>query len=139
MKNINIVLLTNFLTPIKLDLEQSSARRRFLRLLSGFVTDFKIERESIQKEFCNKNQQGEPIVFKDRYTFEKDNQKKFNEKYKVLSDLKIEIDFKGEEKDKEFVVGLLEKEIEHIKINTTFDDETFDYILNLEEIISELK
>jgi hypothetical protein len=145
MKNKNITSIIQILTPLPLDLEKSSARRRFIRHLKGFKENFELEGEFLRQELGEKNPDGSLKVIDKVVQFTKENRKKFGEKAEELDNLDIKIDWTGEEKDKETVISLLEQEIldlktpKKIKEEKTFTDTEIQYLEILEEIIEELK
>ena len=139
MKNKNIGVLVSILSPLPLDIEKSSARRRFLRHLKGFKEDFDLEGEYIRKEFGEKAPDGSLKVIKNVFQFTKENRKLAEEKFNTLNDLSIEIDWSGEEKDKEVVVEILEGLLVKEKEAKEFNNDKAEYIFVLEEILEELK
>lgn len=138
MKNKNINLVHNILTPLMLDIEKSSARRRFLRHIKGYKEDFDLEAEEIRKEFSEKNADGSQKVVDRVIQFSKENRKKADVKFNILNDLEIPIDWAGEEKDKEVVKGIIQEQLDTVKKAETMSDQTFEFSEMLEEIISEL-
>jgi hypothetical protein len=138
MTNKDINLLVAILTPLMLDLEKSSARRRFLRLLKNFKEDSDLEGEYIRKEYGDKNPDGSLKVIDNQIQFTLENRKLAEVKFKALNDLEIPVDFKGEEKDleviKKVLIGLLEKE----KTAKEITNDTAEYIFILEGIILQL-
>ncbi len=139
MKNKNIEKLTSILSPMMLDINTSLARRRFVRHLKDFIEDYNDESDAIKKEFCEKKPDGSPKTVNQLIEFTPENKKKANEKFRKLRDLDIRIDWSGEEKDKEIVIGLLEKELTKLKEPKVFNDMMTQTIVNYEEILEELK
>lgn len=138
MTNKSINILVSILNPLMLDMQASSARRRFLRLLKNFKEDSDLEGEYIRKEFGDKNPDGSLKTIANQVQFTKENRKLAEAKFKVLNELDVPVSFKGSEKDikvvTEIVKGLLEKE----KTAKEITNDTAEYIFILEELISEL-
>lgn len=139
MKNRNIEGLFNFLKGLQLDLEKSSARRRFLRHIKGFKEDIELEGEEIRKEFSEKDEKGAIKVINNLIQYSKENRKKADAKFEELNNLEIPIDWTGEEKDKETIIEILEENITELKKVETFNDDSFQYVENLENIVADLK
>ena len=150
MKNKNISLLTSLLTPLPLDMKKSSARRRFLRHIKGFKEDYDLEGEEIRKKYSEKNADGGHKTVKDIIQFSFENRKKADADFLKLNDLEIEIDWSGEEADKEIMKDVVQNEYDKLFILTEaekeaglkekeLNDNVFEFSETLLEIISELK
>lgn len=138
MKNLNINKVVEILSPLKLDIEKSSARRRFIRHLKGFREDYNLEADEIRKEFSEKNPDGSNKVIQGIIQFTLENRKKAEAKFEALHNLEVEIDWKGEEKDKEAVKQILQDLADKARKEKEFTDDAFAHIETLEEIIAEL-
>ncbi len=139
MQNKNISVLSSLLTPLKLDIEKSSARRRFLRLLKDPLEDYSLEREEIINEFAEKGPDGKRLVVADIIQYSKDNRKKAQDKIEALTELAVAIDFSKNEADRQVVIEILNGMVKDLEGNKEFDSNTFDYLEIIKEIISELK
>jgi len=139
MKNINIQVITQVLTPLMLDIQKSSARRRFLRLLNGYLEDLKIEQEYLRKEFGEKNPDGSVKTIENIVQFTKENRLAFNKKAKELDNLEIPIDFTGHEQDIETIKSILSDLIKTEEERTEFDHNNFDNLEVLKELKEQLK
>ncbi len=138
MKNKNIIALINFLSPLMLDMEKSSARRRFVRHIAGFKEDYDLEAQEIRKEFAEKTKEGGILTIDNLIQFTLPNRKLADVKFKTLGDLKINIDWTGEEIDKTTIVNIIQEKVNKLKESKEFSDELFTYIESLEDIIKEL-
>ena len=107
MTNKSINILVSILSPLMLSIEQSSARRRFLRLLKNFKEDSELEGEYIRKEFGDKNPDGTLKVAGKEIQFTLENRKLAEAKFKTLNELEVPVSFKGNEKDVEVIVEVL--------------------------------
>jgi hypothetical protein len=121
-----------------LDLEKSSARRRFLRLLKNFKEDSDLEGEYIRKEFGDKNPDGSLKVIANQIQFTLENRKLADAKFKALNNLDVPVDFKGEEKDCKVIVGVLKGLLEKEKSAKEITNDTAEYIFVLESLVEEL-
>lgn len=150
MQNKYISLLTSILTPLPLDLNKSSARRRFLRHIKGFKEDYDLEGDEIRKKYSEKDADGSPKKIKDVIQYTLENRKKADADFQKLLDLEIDIDWKGEEADVEVVKGIIKDEYDKLFILTPeekaegktekeVNDNVFEFSETLLEIISELK
>ncbi len=138
MKNKSLVELVSVLTPLTLDIEKSSARRRFLRHISGFNEDYASEAQEIHIEFGEKNPDGSLKVMGNIVQFTKENRKKADDKFNTLNALDIPIDWSGEEKDKEVIIGILNGLIEELKKPNEFTDNSYAHLESIQDIIAEL-
>ena len=138
MKNSQINILSSILAPIMLDITKSSARRRFLRLLKTFKEDSDLEGEYIRKEFGDKNPDGSLKTIANQIQFTLENRKLAEAKFKILNDLDVPVDFKGEEKDCAVIVEVLKGLLEKEKSAKEITNDTAEYIFILEELIGEL-
>lgn len=139
MKNKNIVSLSALLTPMMLDIEKSSARRRFIRLIKDFVEDYEVELNSIKNEFANKNPDGTKSVIDNQIQYTNENRKKAASKIKELQELVIEVDCSSNSKDKAFIILILTDIVGDLEKNKEFTTDTFDYIETIKEIIEDLQ
>ncbi len=133
MKNKQILFLLAWLSGLNLDLEKSSARRRFSRLLKGYKEDIDNEGDEIRKELCEKNPDGSPKLVDKLYQFSKENRKKAETALKNLSELEIEVNWTGEEKDKATISTLIKEEITKIKEKKEFNEAEYELLALLEE------
>lgn len=138
MKNKNISIVYNILSPLPLTLEQSSARRRFLRVLEPLKSDYDLEGEEIRKEFAIKNADGSLLVVDKMVSFTKENRKLADAKFAVLNDLEVPVSWKGEEKDRDAMVKILNDKIAELNKATEFNNQIYDFIITLEEAVTEL-
>jgi hypothetical protein len=121
-----------------LDLEKSSARRRFLRLLKTFKEDSNLEGEYIRKEFGDKNPDGSLKTIENMVQFTIENRKLAEAKFKALNDLDVPVDFKGEEQDCAVIVEVLKGLLEKEKSAKEITNDTAEYIYILESLVEEL-
>lgn len=138
LKNKNISGLFNFLSALPLGLEESSARRRFLRHIKGFKEDFDLEAEEIRKEFSEKNADGSNKVVNNLVQFTLPNRKLADVKMLTLNNLEIPIDWGNETIDKSTMISIIEKKITELKSVSEFTDSAFAYVEELEEMVAEL-
>jgi len=96
--------------PIK---KFADARRRdvFLKKLQDSYKEYNEQIQTIYKEFCIKDENGEPKVEDNKYTFENAILEKLNEEIKVLNEEEINID--GDVKD------LIENSEAELKVGMT--------------------
>ncbi len=138
MKNRILVDLVQILSPLMLDIQKSSARRRFLRHIGGFNEDYDKEAQEIRKEFGDKNPDGSFKIISNLIQYTPENRKKADEKFKTLNDLDIQIDWTSEEEDKKTVIEILNGLIEEAKKATEFNDQSYAQLELLQEITAEL-
>jgi hypothetical protein len=121
-----------------LDITKSSARRRFLRLLKNFKEDSDLEGEYIRKEFGDKNPDGSLKTINNQVQFTLENRKLAEAKFKLLNDLDVPVDFKGEEQDCAVIVEVLKGLLEKEKSAKEITNDTAEYIYILESLVEEL-
>lgn len=139
MKNRILIALPSVLTPLLLDIEKSSARRRFLRHIKGFCEDYDLEATAIRQEFSEKNPDGSMKTVNNLIQFVPENRKKADAKFDALNNLEIPVDWAGEEKDKEVVIEILNGLVDEAKKATEFSDSDYQYLEQLEEFVKELE
>ena len=138
MQNKNINILVSILTPLLLDMQKSSARRRFLRLLKNFKEDSDLEGEYIRKEFGDKNPDGSLKTISNQIQFTLENRKLAEAKFKTLNELDVPVSFKGNEKDVAVIVEVLKGLLEKEKSAKEITNDTAEYIFILEGLVEEL-
>ena len=140
MKNKQIIVIQNILSPLQLDIEKSSARRRFLRVLKPFIEDINAEVNDLRKKYADKNPDGSLKLTKDRMNFTKENQKKLGDEFGKLDDLDIEVKFTGNEKDAKVCAGIIEEEIKKAKdkYKDKFTAEDFEFLEMMNEALASL-
>ena len=139
MTNRIILILIGILTPLMLDIQKSSARRRFIRLLNNFKEDFDLEGEYTRKEFGDKNPDGTLKTVGNQIQFTLENRKLADAKFKVLNELDVPVSFVGNEKDVEVIVEVLKDLLEKEKTAKEITNDTAEYIFILEELCEELE
>lgn len=139
MKNFNVMFLVNWLSALKLDIQRSSARRRVVRLLSLYKSDFDLEVDEVKKKYADKTPEGEMKIIKEIIQFSLENRKKADAEIKKLNELVVEIDWSGEEKDKAVITDLIKDTLKELKTHKDFTSQDYEIVALLEEIIEELK
>jgi Icc-related predicted phosphoesterase len=94
-----------------LDLQKSSARRRFLRHLKGYKEDYEIERQEIIKELAEKEANGAVKVVNEVVQYTKENRKKADAKFELLNKMEIPVDWSGENQDRDTVISILKEKV----------------------------
>ena len=133
--------MVNILSILELDLVDSLARRGFIRILKPYVDDINAEISGLRKKYAEKAPDGSMKKQGDQIEFNPENRKLLNKDWDKLMDLNIEIDWSGEEKDKETCRGLIQKEIDNFKKlkNGKFNDNDFAILTDMEETCGALK
>lgn len=137
MKNKDIILISDVLAPLELDIQQSSARRRLLRVLGSFIEDYEIVRKELCEKYAIKLPNGGFDIVDNNYQFTPQNQKTFNKELEKLQELEVEVDFSKNEKDKELCLNLLKEQAEKIEKESggKMDAITFDKVESIREIL----
>jgi len=99
-----LTLFYKTLKETKLNLVDSRIRDEFFKDLTGKLQDFEQARQTIFKEFCVKDENGEPkFTDKNEYQFENDKTADLTKELETLLDEEIELTVKNPDKIKEFI------------------------------------
>lgn len=133
IRNKDIMLISRVLSPLKLSIEVSSARRRFLRLMRDQIEDFNAETEEIQDRYVTREPNGNRKMIDKLAHFTKENRKKADEEFEMLNEMKVEVDISKNQEDADVCFNLIQNEIEDIKFKTV-DGMTDSEYFNLESL-----
>jgi uncharacterized pyridoxamine 5'-phosphate oxidase family protein len=159
-KDIQVLVLS--LSPLELNVSEASARRRFLRILK--------EADEVRQEFTTEIQDkyatkkdGKKVVVENKLQFTPENKKKFSKEMKELFSLEVEISTKGNEKDVQTIIEVLNNQIKSEtesnikrlqsqednqakadnrkaeKVEAKFNTDLFEYLESLKDVVALLK
>ena len=136
MENKNIRLLVTVLKDLELPMQESSARRRFMRLLTPLYDDVELELHELKKKYADKNPDGQIKTVGNQLQFTLENRRKFNEDQENLMSINAPVDAKGHEQDVQTVITILSRfvqEFEAAHKDQKFNSDDFDMLERIKE------
>ena len=133
--------IVGLLKDLKVDLNKSLARRRFLRCFKNTVEDLIEIRREVQDRLAIKNPDGQVKSIGTKVQYEPDNLITANKEFEAILNKKVEIDLSKNITDTITCVEILENEIETVKkfANGMFTDDDTQYIERLMDVCDILK
>jgi len=102
-KKKNLELIFNVLRETKLSLADSRIRDAFMKQFGEALDDFVKERENVYIKFCDKDEDGNPKVLENKYTFQKSVLEEMSNELEILLNEEVAIAADNTEKIKEFI------------------------------------
>jgi hypothetical protein len=138
LKNKDIIIISRTLNPLPLDMKQSSARRRFMRILKPFLEDIDLEGDELKKKFAEKEADGSIKSIAGKIQYTPANRKLVDVEFEKLESLEINVDFAGHEEDKKVCLDIIDAEIKRIEDATggKVSSEIFDQLEIMKESLA---
>jgi len=100
---LEVFFLTLKGTEDVLNLAESRVRDAFMKKVATELDTFYADRKKIYEKFCDKDEQGKPIITDDKYTFLNANMEELNKELQTLADEEVEIPTDKSEEIKSFI------------------------------------
>lgn len=143
IKNGDLKIMVNILAELKLDIETSSARRRFIRLFKNELTDIEMEADEIRELYAEKDEKGAMVIIDNVIKMNKENKKKATEAFEKMNDRTVKVEYTKNVEDKKICAKLIVDEIAKEKKRMLdaggLSDQDYFNIETLERIVSCLK
>lgn len=141
LKNKQVMFAKAILEPLQLDIQKSSARRKFLRDLKDFVEDIKETQKEIQEKFADKDDKGEIKLVNGMIKYSGESKKKSEKEWDKLheEEVKLVVD-ESNARDVATIITVLKEKLEEFEKEkeNNFSSDEFEYHEELVALIETL-
>lgn len=137
IQNLYLTAVIGLLSTFLLDENKSSARRRFVKLISPFVDDLSEVRKTIAEKYASKDEKNEFIIKDNNYQFSFENKKLFKVDITKLNEEYQDINLLPAQANDLIVITsfIKEESVKFIENNRAgFTSENYDYVATLMEL-----
>jgi hypothetical protein len=135
--NRELGLLVAIVKNEELDIKKSSARRRFLRVLSPFVEDYNAEVNDINIKYSLKKDD-KPVIVNEAYQFDAKGKKDRRKVVDTLSEQEVEINMESNKADITVMKSVINDVIKKMTKDKMVEGD-YEILATLEEIVVKLK
>jgi hypothetical protein len=135
--NRELGLLVAIVKNEELDIKKSSARRRFLRVLSPFVEDYNAEVNDINIKYSLKKDD-KPVIVNEVYQFDAKGKKDRRKVIDALSEQEVEINMESNKADITVMKSVINDVIKKMTKDKMVEGD-YEILATLEEIVAKMK